>query len=49
MGSSYNARPRSPEVLVEGNHWRVIRRRETIEELYAGESAEGFPHPSRDP
>jgi len=49
MGSTYNGRPRPPEVLVEGNRWRVVRRRETIEELYAGESADGFPHPSRDP
>mgnify|MGYP001103437973 CR=1 FL=1 len=42
MGSSYNARPRPPEVLVEGNHWRVVRRRETIEELYAWEFSGPF-------
>jgi diaminopimelate decarboxylase len=33
MGSNYNARPRPPEILVEGASWRVIRRRETWEDL----------------
>lgn len=33
MGSTYNARPRPPEVLVEGDTWRIIRRRETWEDL----------------
>ncbi len=33
MGSNYNARPRPPEVLVEGNETRLIRRRETLDEL----------------
>jgi diaminopimelate decarboxylase len=33
MGSNYNARPRPPEILVEGDSWRVIRRRETWEDL----------------
>lgn len=49
MGSTYNARPRPPEVMVEGNRWRVVRRRETIEELYAGESVDGSPPRTRDP
>jgi diaminopimelate decarboxylase len=35
MGSNYNARPRPPEILVEGASWRVIRRRETWEDLIA--------------
>ncbi|MBA3972688.1 MAG: diaminopimelate decarboxylase [Candidatus Solibacter sp.] len=35
--SNYNARPRAAEVLVEGAQWRVVRRRETYEELIRGE------------
>jgi diaminopimelate decarboxylase len=38
MASSYNARPRPPEVMVEGGGFRVIRRRETVEELMTGET-----------
>ncbi len=37
MGSTYNARPRPPEVLVDGGRWGLARRRETVEELMAGE------------
>ncbi len=33
MSSNYNSRPRAPEVLVEGNSFRVVRRRETFEDL----------------
>lgn len=33
MGSTYNARPRPPEVLVEGGNWRVVRRRESWSDL----------------
>jgi diaminopimelate decarboxylase len=36
--SNYNSRVRPPEVLVEGNRWRVIRTRETYEDLVRGES-----------
>jgi diaminopimelate decarboxylase len=35
--SNYNARPRAAEVLVDGAEWRVVRRRETNEELIRGE------------
>ena len=35
--SNYNARPRSAEVLVEGDRFRVIRDRETSEDLLAKE------------
>lgn len=35
MSSNYNNRPRAPEVLVEGKEFRVIRRRETLEDLVA--------------
>lgn len=33
MSSNYNGRPRAAEVLVEGNRHRLIRRRETYEDL----------------
>jgi len=35
MSSNYNARGRAAEVLVEGDSFRVIRRRETYEDLTA--------------
>jgi diaminopimelate decarboxylase len=37
MSSNYNNRPRAPEVLVDGNSFRIIRRRETLEDLIAAE------------
>ncbi len=33
MGSTYLRRPLPPEVLIEGTSWRVIRRRQTLDEL----------------
>lgn len=39
MASNYNSRPRGAEVMVEGTRWRVIRERETLEHLVAGEKA----------
>jgi diaminopimelate decarboxylase len=33
LSSNYNSRPRVPEVLVSGNTYRVIRARETYEDL----------------
>jgi diaminopimelate decarboxylase len=38
MASTYNSRPRPAEVLVDGSSFRIIRRRETLEELYRGET-----------
>ncbi|MDX1607095.1 MAG: diaminopimelate decarboxylase [Candidatus Competibacterales bacterium] len=38
MSSNYNARPRAPEVLVDGDRAHRVRRRETVAELHAGES-----------
>lgn len=35
--SNYNTRPRPAEVLVEGGQWRVIRQRESLEDLVRGE------------
>lgn len=37
QSSNYNSRPRAAEVLVEGKSYRVIRRRETFEDLVRGE------------
>lgn len=37
MSSNYNARPRAAEVLVEGDQARLVRRRETYEDLIAAE------------
>lgn len=33
MGSRYNARPFAAEVLINGDRWRVIRRRESREDM----------------
>ena len=38
MGSNYNSRPRPPEILVDGNNFHVIRRRETFDDMLAEES-----------
>ena len=38
MSSNYNARPRAAEVLVDGAAMHEIRRRETLADLYRGES-----------
>ena len=38
MASNYNSRPRPAEVLVEGNSWRIVRRRESYDDLIRGES-----------
>jgi diaminopimelate decarboxylase len=35
MSSNYNNRPRAPEVLVDGDSFKIIRRRETFEDLVA--------------
>jgi diaminopimelate decarboxylase len=38
MSSNYNSRPRAAEVMVDGRGAHLVRRRETLESLYAGES-----------
>jgi diaminopimelate decarboxylase len=40
MASSYNSRVRPAEVLVDNGRWAVVRPRERVEDLYAGETAE---------
>ena len=37
MSSNYNTRPRAVELMVDGDKVHVIRQRETVEQLYAGE------------
>jgi len=37
LASNYNARCRAAEVLVEGDRYRVIRRRETVDDLLRGD------------
>jgi diaminopimelate decarboxylase len=37
MSSNYNSRPRAAEVLVAGKESRLVRRRESVEELFAAE------------
>ena len=38
MASNYNARPRPAEVLVDGSSYRVVRRRESLEDLLRNEA-----------
>jgi diaminopimelate decarboxylase len=38
MASNYNSQPRPAEVLVEGEAFRLIRRRETYANLVMAES-----------
>ena len=38
MSSNYNARPRAAEIMVDGDRAYCVRRRESVAELYAGES-----------
>jgi diaminopimelate decarboxylase len=37
LSSNYNSRPRVAEVLVENGGWRIVRQRETYEDLIRGE------------
>jgi len=37
MSSNYNSRPRAPEILVDGGRMYLIREREALESLWAGE------------
>lgn len=38
MSSNYNTRPRAAEIMVDGEQVHVVRKREQIAELFAGES-----------
>jgi diaminopimelate decarboxylase len=37
MSSNYNTRPRAAEVMVDGEQFHLVRERERIEQIYAGE------------
>jgi diaminopimelate decarboxylase len=37
LSSNYNSRPRAAEVLVDQDQWRIVRRRETLDDLIRGE------------
>lgn len=37
MSSNYNSRPRSAEIMVEGDQYHIIRKRESYEDLIRGE------------
>lgn len=37
MSSNYNSRPRAAEIMVDGSTMHVVRQRESVESLYAGE------------
>jgi diaminopimelate decarboxylase len=39
MASNYNSRPRPAEVLADGTDWKVVRARESLEDLWRGETA----------
>ena len=38
MGHTYLRRPLPPEVMLDGDQWRIIRRRQTLDELLALET-----------
>jgi diaminopimelate decarboxylase len=42
MSSNYNSRPRAAEIMVDGARAHLIRRRETVEGLYALENIPDF-------
>ncbi len=43
MASNYNRHPLPAEVMVDGSAWRVVRRRQTMDDQLAGESPEAAP------
>jgi len=42
MSSNYNSRPKAAEVMVSGDRYHVIRKRETLEDLVRGEDVPDF-------
>jgi len=42
MASNYNSRPRVAEVMVSGDQFQIIRKRETRESLIQGETIPQF-------
>ena len=46
LASNYNSRPRAAEVLVDGTRPRLIRERETMQDLLRPERVQGLPAPT---
>ncbi len=42
MSSTYNARPLAAQVMVDGDRWAMIRARQPVEALWAGETIPGW-------
>jgi len=42
MASTYNSRPLTPEVMVSGDRWAVVRARQPVEALIAADSVPGW-------
>ena len=42
MSSNYNTRPRAAEVMVKGNDYAVVRKREELEDMIRNESVPAF-------
>ena len=42
MSSNYNTRPRAAEILIDGDKTHLVRERETVASLYAGEKTVKF-------
>ena len=42
MSSNYNSRPRAAEVLVKGNQWTIVRKRESYRDLIRNERIPAF-------
>ena len=40
MSSNYNSRPRAPEVMVDGGRIGIVRERESVAQLWNGETAQ---------
>ena len=43
MASNYNSKPLPAEVLLDGGEAKLVRARQTAEELFRGESTTGLP------
>jgi diaminopimelate decarboxylase len=49
MASTYNARPRPPELLVDGSRWAIARPREHLADLTRGERPDCLDSPAGPP
>jgi len=38
MASTYNSRPLAAEVMVSGDKWQIVRKRQTYEDIWQGET-----------